>query len=401
MTIMLTGLAEGVEMPRRRAAGRICILAVLLALLLPVPAAGGGAEVIRVGPGRALERPSEAARLAPDGAVVEIDAGVYRGDVAIWTQDRLTLRGVGGLAQLEADGGAAQGKAIWVIKGDEVTVERIGFSGARVPDLNGAGIRAEGRDLTIRDSLFHDNEMGILTDSRGDSHIVIERSEFARNSVDYERSGRLGHNIYIGAVASFTLIGSYVHGSRVAHNVKTRARHNRILYNRIVDDDDTGSSYLIDLADGGDAEIVGNSLRQSRLAENRAMIAYAAEAGREAAGAEVVIAHNTFVNEASSVRFVRNFGSAELRFLNNLVVGGRRLVAGPAILGGNVVAPAASLRDASALDYRLAPGSPAIDAGIALEAAGRPRQEYRHPLELRPRPTEGPPDAGAYEFTGR
>ena len=358
-------------------------------------------QVLQVGPTRALKTPSAAARLARDGALVEIDAAIYRGDVAVWTQDRLTLRAVGGLAQLEADGAAAQGKAIWVIKGDEVTIEGIGFSGARAPDRNGAGIRSEGRNLTIRDSLFQDNEMGILTDNLADSHIVIERSEFARNTTDYERIGSLGHNIYIGRVASFTLIASYVHGSQVAHNVKSRARRNRILYNRIVDHDDSGSSYLIDLAEGGHAEIIGNSLRQSRLSENRTMIAYAAEAGRDVRDAAVVVAHNTFVNDRRSVRFFRNFSASKVRFLNNLLIGGPVRVFGRALLAGNLRVASESLRAPSSFDFAPLPDSPAIDAGNSLPAGQAATQEYVHPLSLRERATDGRPDVGAYELGHR
>ncbi len=391
----------------RRRAPRLALAAWLLATLgglLAVDeswASDESRQIIKVGPTRALKAPSAAAALARDGALVEIDAAIYHGDVAIWTQNRLTLRGVGGLVQLEADGAAAQGKAIWVIKGDEVTVERIGFSGARVPHRNGAGIRSEGRNLTIRDSLFHDNEMGILTDNRANSHIVIERSEFARNTTDYERTGSLGHNIYIGRVASFTLIGSYVHGSQVAHNVKSRAERNRILYNRIVDQDDSGSSYLIDLAEGGDAEIIGNSLRQSRLSENRAMIAYASEAGRENSDAAVVVAHNTFVNDRRSVRFLRNFSTSKVRFLNNLLVGGPIRVFGRALLAGNLRVGVESLRAPASFDFAPLPDSPAVDAGRPLPAGQAPTQEYVHPLALRARATDGRPDVGAYELGRR
>ena len=89
---------------------------------------------LRVGaPGRELKRPSEAARVARDGDVVEIDAGVYAGDAAVWPQHRLTIRGVGGRAHLRANGAHAEGKAIWVIKGHDTTVERVEFSGAGCP----------------------------------------------------------------------------------------------------------------------------------------------------------------------------------------------------------------------------------------------------------------------------
>ena len=70
---------------------------------------------------------------------------------------------------------ACAGKAIWVIAGDDVTVENITFSGARVPDQNGAGIRAEGKNLTVRSSRFYDNENGILA-ARSGSTILIQGS---------------------------------------------------------------------------------------------------------------------------------------------------------------------------------------------------------------------------------
>ena len=66
------------------------------------------------------------------------------------------------MAKLDAAGQASQGKAIWVIQGDDTTVESVVFTGAAVVDKNGAGIRQEGKNLTVRRCYFHDNEDGIL-----------------------------------------------------------------------------------------------------------------------------------------------------------------------------------------------------------------------------------------------
>src|SRR5439155_2299778 len=51
-------------------------------------------RVLTVGPTRALKLPSQAAAQAHDGDLIAIDAGTYMGDVAIWSADNLTLRGV-------------------------------------------------------------------------------------------------------------------------------------------------------------------------------------------------------------------------------------------------------------------------------------------------------------------
>ena len=49
-------------------------------------------NVLRVGPGRAIQTVAEAADVANDGDVIEIDAGIYPADVATWRQSDLTLR---------------------------------------------------------------------------------------------------------------------------------------------------------------------------------------------------------------------------------------------------------------------------------------------------------------------
>ena len=365
----------------------------------PVP---DGARVLRVGPGRDLKVPSQAARIARDGDVIEIDAGDYPGDVAVWRANRLLLRGVGGRARLNAEGNAAEGKAIWVIKGDDVAIEAVEFSGARVADKNGAGIRAEGTNLTIRGSAFFDNEMGILAGRNPASEIVVEFSEFARNTVDYRKYGRLGHNIYIGNIRRFVLRGSYVHGAVIGHNVKTRAATNLFLYNRIMDGRDGGSSYLIDLANGGDAYVIGNLFHQSSENDNPALISYAAEGGREDAGRELYVVNNTFVNDFHTGTFVKNHGATLANVINNIAVGPGALVSGPAHTLGNLVGDDPGFVDRERFNYRLTPASPALDAGIepgsASGVALAPAFEYVHPLGLRPRRRNGPLDAGAYEF---
>ena len=52
-------------------------------------------HVLRVGPSQTLRSVAEAARIARDGDTVEIEAGDYAGDVAMWAQNDLALRAVG------------------------------------------------------------------------------------------------------------------------------------------------------------------------------------------------------------------------------------------------------------------------------------------------------------------
>jgi hypothetical protein len=57
---------------------------------------GGKPGLLRVGPGETYAVPSAAAKAARDGDVVEIRAGTYSGDVAVWRASNLVIRGVGG-----------------------------------------------------------------------------------------------------------------------------------------------------------------------------------------------------------------------------------------------------------------------------------------------------------------
>lgn len=201
----------------------------------------------------------------------------------------LTIRGVGGMAHMKSQGKTIQGKAIWVI---DTTVENIGFHDARVPSRNGAGIRLEGRNLTVRHSLFRNNENGILTGKNPESEVLIEHTEFDHNGHGDGQS----HNLYIGAIRKFTLRHSVSRRANVGHQVKSRAAENIITNNTLADE--TGnSSYLIDLPSGGRADIAGNALQQGALAENSTMVSFGAEKKPLHAQNTLRVENNTFIND--------------------------------------------------------------------------------------------------------
>jgi hypothetical protein len=397
---------------------RIPWLAAIVGLLLCAPAA---ARVITVGPSGEFKKPSQAAKAAFDGDTIEIEAGDYKGDVAVWPQNGLTIRGVGGMAMLRSGGKVAQGKAIWVINGDDVLIENIGFLGARASDRNGAGLRHQGGTLTVRGSLFRNNENGILTNNKRHQRLIVEGSEFAKNGAS--KNGQT-HAIYAGSIGELIVRASYFHGTTIGHHIKSRANTTSIVCNYLVDGEEGSASFEVDLPAAGNALIMGNIMRKGRQADNTGMIAYGNE-GPKNKGRNLTIINNTLITDMDQGTFVRvnkKVDTVAAHISNNILVG-KAVIAERAdatepnlhaeSLGGgdgvlDALKAAAGLVadpkfvDAANGDYRLAESSPAIDAGLDNTAIDGelvvPDCEYVHPASERPRPEVGAIDLGAYEY---
>lgn len=126
-------------------------------------------------------------------------------------------------------------------------MENIEFSGCAVPDKNGAGIRQEGANLTVRSCYFHDNENGILAGTVKNGPIWIEYSEFGYNG----NGDGYSHNLYINNVDTLIFQFNYSHHAKIGHELKTRAHVNYILYNRLSDEVTGTASRNIDIPNGG------------------------------------------------------------------------------------------------------------------------------------------------------
>jgi hypothetical protein len=375
-------------------------VALSVAVLTSLPARGA---TLTVGPGKTYATPCAAVAAAADGDIIEIDAaGSYDGDVCAIPKNRLTLKGVGGRPRIDAAGKNYGGKGIWVISGADTTVENIEFSGATVPDKNGAGIRQEGPNLTVRGSYFHDNENGILSGGGPTTAIVVEYSEFANNGF----GDGFSHNMYIGHEGRFTLRYSYSHGAKVGHLVKSRAAENYILYNRLSGEDGTGS-YEIDLPNAGTSYIIGNLIQQGPSTQNPTLVAYGAEGTTpDNPGHALFAVNNTFVNDRTAGGTFISVGSAIATpavITNNIFFGtGTVTNQSSAVQTTNFTQGDPGLVNRAAYDYRLATGSPCINAGSDPGTGGSfvllPSREYVHPAGAVDRAIAGMVDIGAYEF---
>lgn len=312
--------------------------------------------VLQVGPGQRYATPSAAAAAARAGDVIRIAAGDYHGDVATWKADRLTICGSGGRARLFADGRSASGKALWVVRGADTTIDSVEFHQVAVRDQNGAGIRAEHTrgDLHVIHSGFYDNENGILTGS-GPVTLTIERSEFARNSAA-NTSGQT-HNIYVGAIERVQVTGSFFHGARYGHNFKSRAKVSVLEHNYLMDGPQGLSSYLADFPNGGDVVLRGNLLHKGPKSPNKVAIEYGAEGQRWPVNT-LQMAHNTVVLARRSSTFLRVMPWAQsVQLTANAwasedkaaLLSGKEFALARTVQQGNVALPASHFPGASAL----------------------------------------------------
>ena len=360
-----------------------CLLAGNLLAVRPAAALEPG-RVIEVGPQRAVKTLSAASRLARDGAVIEVDGGDYVGDVAVWTQNELILRAKTGRARLIAQGASAESKGIWVVRGGKVTVDGFDFVGATVSDRNGAGIRFEKGNLRVENCRFLENENGILTGGDADSTLEILNSEFGNNGSGDGQS----HNLYVGAIGTLKVTGSYFHHARVGHLLKSRAAKNLIYYNRLTDEIGGAASYELEFPSGGLAYVMGNLIQQSSTTENPNVISYGAEGYRSQTN-RLYLVNNTLVDmRPQGGQFLRVKPGAEVLAINNLLVGKSKLeTAGPGEYRNNFNVDLDEFVLAIREDFHLKPGSKLLGKAVTVDAVDgivlRPTAEYKHPTSVR------------------
>jgi hypothetical protein len=296
-------------------------------------AAQPAGRTLTVGPGERWTTLADAIRVAASGDTIELQAGTYPGDVAVILQPRLTLRGLGAGAVLQADGRHAEGKATLVVRGGDVTIENLEFRGSRVPVGNGAGIRFEAGALTLQNCRFFDNEMGLLSAGRPEMRLVVDGCQFG--DAPRHDSGMLHHLLYVGRIGVCVVTRSRFFNGWRGHLLKSRARVNRILWNELVDGPDGGASYELEFAEGGDNVVVGNRLEQSTFTHNPAMLSMGAEGGGLHTG-RLVLRDNRFLNHHAGTaeapaRFVHLWPERLAGALEVLAQG--NVFEGPGVLG--------------------------------------------------------------------
>jgi hypothetical protein len=362
--------------------------------------------VIQVGPEEAIKSIAQAAAVAQNGDTVKIDAGTYTGAdiLAHWTQNNITIEGVGMVVLDAKDLVIPNRKGIFVIGGTNVTVENIVFQNAHDLfglDRNWAGIREEGTNLTIKSCQFYHNDDGLLVDGNLNSSVTILYSQFGFNGY----GDGFSHNMYIGQVKSFTLEYSLSHDAIEGHDVKSRAITNNIRYNWLGDTGAGSTSYELSLPNGGTAYIIGNVIRQDADSSNSTIIDWGSEGATNPTVA-IYIVNNTIVNQRTSGGiYIRLTGGAgkPVRLINNIYAGtgvaASTIYSGPtAVSLTNLTAVNPGFVNAAGFDCHLVGGSKAINTATAVAPVLSPTGEYVGPASGMARPVVGRLDIGAYEY---
>jgi hypothetical protein len=294
--------------------GVACALAggLLIAVLAAVSAS---AATLMVGAGQQYKQPSEAARAVHAGDIVEIAPGTYY-DCAVWTKDHLTIEGTGPGVVLTDK--TCQGKAIFVIHANDITVNSITFQRARVPDENGAGIRAEGINLTIENSKFINNQEGILAGDNLTSSIIIRNSEFDHNGACIKSCA---HGIYVNRIALLRIEHSRFFDTQVAHHIKSRAARTELIDDHIEDGPNGTASYEVDIPNGGALVMTGNVLEKGPKNQNHTAAIMIGEEGVSQPTPELLFKDNVFTNNGPPTAFVDNITATPAQLIGNTFKG--------------------------------------------------------------------------------
>lgn len=404
---------QGTSQAGRARTSKHVVAGALLALGLAAYPATSHAATLQVGPGKTYAKPCLAIAAAAAGDVIEVDAAGsanYKGDTCAWSTNNLTIRGVNGRPKLDITGTTpAQQKGLFTISAVNATIENLEFTGAAISVAagnNGAGIRHQGTNLTVRGCYFHDNQNGILGSpaTANTGNVLIESSEFEHNGA----GDGFSHAMYLGNYAQFTLQYSYSHRGNVGHLVKSRGNVNRILYNRLTDEVSGASSYELNLPNAGTSYVIGNVIQQAATTQNPALIAYGEEGVPAGYDAHLYVVNNTFLNNrAAGGTFINNATTTPAVITNNIFYNAGTITSqASAMQTSNFVS--ATMGDpkfaaVATYDVRLLAGSPAIDKGTDPgSASGQALQaveQYLHPTGHESRGISGSAvDVGAYEF---
>lgn len=389
----------------------------LLGWMLP---SSSQARNLTVGPGRMYATIRGAAQACQAGDTVSVDPGTYTGDVSSWTKPNLVIRAANpaNKPHLVANGQLANSMGVFHVSpgATSCTIDGFNIEGARSPTSatgNACGIRVEAGNpgwVAIRNCYLHNNELNIMA---APDSLLVEYCELSDTppTTTCDPTCRVGnqHNIYVNTggnrVCMFRY--NYSHDTATGQLFKSRGRTSYVMYNRLTDENGTGS-YAVDISDGGRAYVIGNIIEQGPNSENSGIVSFAAESGGNGT-LDLYVVNNTIVNDRSGGTFVTARAGTTAKVMNNIFCGPGTPMSGTTFVALNNYQDANKTsswyRNPAAYDYHLtsnAPGS-ILDAGAATGTSVTgflltPTREYVYDEQGQARTVTGALDLGAFEY---
>lgn len=296
----------------------IAVVAVALIPLAALMAQTAAAPFTVVGTNRGYATLQAAVdAIGPGEGSIAIAPGTYR-QCVVQTQGRVAFLATEP-GQVEFTGTACEGKAAFVLRGDEASVSGIIFSDISVPDGNGAGIRQEAGTLTVANSWFRNSQQGILTAHDPMMRLVVDRSTFTRLGT-CENSAGCSHSIYTGDIGHLRVTRSRFEEGTGGHYLKARAAMVEVAACSFDDSNGSATNYMIDLPQGARGQITNNWFVQGADKENySAFIAVGAEEQTHSSDGLTIAGNDArFVPSLSrQSAFVADWTGASLRIADN------------------------------------------------------------------------------------
>ena len=313
-------MADGVPIQRTAAGIGAGLLACAVTLGATAMPAGAETKILTVGSSGDFQYRTISAAVAVADADsnpsnyydIQVAPGTYANDFSVVTRPmtiEVDPRRTGSPVLLEANVPLPNQKGI-ILTFASLTVDGLTFKGAMIDNSlggNGAGIRdqntAAGATLIVRNSVFTNNQEGILTGNDTGETIAVTNSKFENNGNPDPRYFQ--HALYVNHAGRLTVTGSLFCGQLIGHDIKSRALVTRIENNQIYDGEGYAavgcragsSSFAIDIPEGGSAVISGNRIFQGPATQNNKMVAYGEE-GLSFANNGLTVSNNIFINSA-------------------------------------------------------------------------------------------------------
>ena len=206
---------------------------------------------------------------APSGAMVLLRSGEFRQAARIHRPVYILAEPGAALV-----GRSIDGKAALVVDAD-ATIEGLECRGIIVRDGNGACVRQQKGNVSLRNVHLHNAQMGVLTGHNGGIVRIIDSYIHDSGS---DGKGGLGHNVYVNSGELHFLNSWSLTARNAGHEIKSRAART-VIRNSVIASFNARDSRLVDIPEAGVLEISDSILGEGPRSENWHVIGYGLEIG--------------------------------------------------------------------------------------------------------------------------